>query len=52
MLAELELYVWVAAQGASARAGRIHDHPVHLAQRDLHQALLVAVKLHVRHARS
>ena len=47
VFAELELDVRVAAEGSSSSAGRVDHHPVHLAQRDLHQALLVVVKLHV-----
>lgn len=47
MFAELELYVWIAAEGASPCTGRIDDHPIHLAQGDSHKALLVVVKLHV-----
>lgn len=47
VLAELELDVWVAAKSSSSSARRVNDHPVHLAERDLHQALLVVMKLHV-----
>lgn len=50
MLAELEFYVWVAAEGASSCTRSIDDHPVHLAQGDPHQALLVVVELHVGHS--